>query len=186
MNETKTLKGNNDTSDSNLNKTLDDSLILNADLDSQITDLLISIRKSEEDAGITEKSQKIEERDPASKATKEINAEDNIEADSNDKITEKPIDDVQIVTDANESTNNDETKTNGQTKSDKKTETELEAIQESSEDNKNEECSGKAEDKSKANVKETGRATPSRTSSRLANVTSSTIRTRRTSRLTQN
>lgn len=61
------------------------------------------------------------------------------------------------------------------------TDKELEAINENSENQGN---SKKGEDKANADVRETGcTATPTRTSSRLAHSTPSTIRTRRTSRL---
>lgn len=205
-----------------LNVSLEDSSILCPDLDSQITDLLTSIRKSEENVNVVETNND-KQKETTTQDTVEIiddddddekkagnnehsnasndeikNTEDknneSKETDTNEKNDSKEL---KVSTNGKEETksgeNNDtcnvKIESNGQnietenkeSPEPMETDKELEPINENSENQEN--CK-KIEDKAKAGVKETGRAaTPTRTSSRLAHSTPSTIRTRRTSRL---
>lgn len=146
---------------------------ISSDLDEQINDLLSSIRKEEEDKehnGTTQgDSNKGDKVDESFNSTNETKVHGNLE-------TEQENTEVEAV----------DTKT---------AESELAAVNSESEeltDNKLEEVNDneleleEAKDKVevlKNEAKETGRVTPTRASSRIANVTPSSIRTRRASRL---
>ncbi|XP_046974335.1 uncharacterized protein LOC124540703 [Vanessa cardui] len=216
-------EGDESVSKSASNSLLDDSL-LGSDLETQITDLLTSIRKANESddgsdanksgdkidaTGKIEKTQanvksttentntaetnesadaaKAEEKLDTAKANETIKVENNEEKTSEDAVVSEtaeekkkeqnttPITDTKVIT----------------TPVEDKNQKELEKITELSEEQKNNtEISGLPEkadgDKMKDTLKESGRATPTRSSSRIASSTPSTIRTRRASRLAQN
>ncbi|XP_026483976.2 uncharacterized protein LOC113392000 [Vanessa tameamea] len=204
------------------NSFLDDSL-LGSDLDSQISDLLTSIRKANESdecpdannsddkidtTGKTEKTQaniksttdninttetskcvdaaKTEEKLDTAEADDKMKADNNEKKTNKDAVETEPVMVKEKVQDTTNITN-----TNITTPVEEKNQKELQIITEPSEEQKNNtEISSLTEkpdgDKLKDTLKESGRATPTRTSSRLASSTPSTIRTRRASRLVQN
>ncbi|XP_050357961.1 uncharacterized protein LOC126778453 isoform X2 [Nymphalis io] len=204
----------NDESAKSANSSLLDDSLLGSDLDSQITDLLTSIRSANESdegsdvnnindkmdkSGTTDKTQA-----DAKSTTDKINTDesDKSNTDTNNKASDN-VEDEKTTIDIIKtelSTENKELQAttkisnieSGVTKSEEeKNVQELEMIMELGEEQKNNNDKSKLlekpdGDKLKDNLKESGRATPTRSSSRLASSTPSTIRTRRASRLAQN
>ncbi|CAH2098802.1 unnamed protein product [Euphydryas editha] len=195
------------------NESLDSSLI-NTELDSQITDLLTTIRKAEE-LQKSESTDTIDEDNKmgTSEIPKDVTTDSNNDNDKTDQTTNthltKTVENINTGNgesneneELNKETQNadatdikniqntnldiDNNKNNDNPKEDEN-QRELETITEVTEKNESEtDKDFKPDDKIKENLKESGRSTPTRSSSRLTNVTPSTIRTRRASRLAQN
>lgn len=192
-----------------------DDINIPSDLDNQITDLLSTIRKAEEnDENGTDAEMKNDGQQDENNATdavtkkepeqdeNEILAED--ENDDNEAQDEQTSDEVQAEN--NDGQGSDDTpKQDTETKNgsvEKTDETKATQPEDSAQGNgENSEGTKTANSESNEPVKKmdvdddklgelkgaaTGRSTPTRTSARLANVTPSSIRTRRASRLAQN
>lgn len=190
-----------------------DDINIPSDLDNQISDLLSTIRKAEEnDENGTDAEMKNDGQQDENNATdavtkteqdeNEILAED--ENDDNEAQDEQTSDEVQAENNdgqgSDDAPKQDTEKNNGSVE--KTDETKATQPEDSAQGNgENSEGTKTANSESNETVKKmevdddklgelkgaaTGRSTPTRTSARLANVTPSSIRTRRASRLAQN
>ncbi|XP_023946130.2 bromodomain-containing protein DDB_G0270170 [Bicyclus anynana] len=161
-----------------------------SELDSQINDLLTSIRNTDEENDDLKEEEK---NNPEENSTDVDKMDTGAEPDCDKgEVTKKSDEKSDEITDENKeketddikSDQNDEKPTSDlieNTEIDKSDKNNMGTIMEVDDENKT-----KAATEAVKGVKESGRATPTRSSSRLANVTPSTIKTRRASRLANN
>ncbi|KAF9408876.1 hypothetical protein HW555_011591 [Spodoptera exigua] len=192
-------------------KSLDE--IIPSDLDNQISNLLSTIRKAEEDNEMNTSSNDVEKGDKHGEiattettTTKEVDngIPDNVENDANKMaLEEQAADEVQGENNDDQAGQATDDGPKQDTESNKEpAETVVaQSVDPAVGNGENSEDAQTANSESNENAKKmeveddklgelkagtTGRSTPTRTSARLANVTPSTIRTRRASRLAQN
>ncbi|XP_045780896.1 proteoglycan 4-like [Maniola jurtina] len=197
-------KGITQTNENILNSSADD--IIPIDLDSQISDLLSSIRKADEeeknDPNVPDEPKDVEVMDTTNidevDLTKEEETDKNEKEESdNNKETVEEIEEVDAEESTTEDKGDDAKESTTEDKEDDAKESitedsntvtiDLDTIMEDDEETtKAGNIKAKAVEEVAKTAKESGRATPTRSSSRLANVTPSTIKTRRASRLANN
>ncbi|CAF4944654.1 unnamed protein product [Pieris macdunnoughi] len=173
LQDTTTNKEGNENKDSDATD-LNDSLNIGQDIEDQITNLLTEVKNEEENDEHANTDKEYENKD----ITKPSESDDNIVEEASKTISEvtettacvENIQPTKTKSQDNENLNGNDSKDDHANESDPKKQTENAHVEVND---------------VKSNLKDCGRATPTRSSSRLAS-TPSTIKTRRASRLAQN